>query len=66
MTKTNESPGGALRVGIVGYGEAGGFHDEHLTAAGAQVIGAVTSRELDADRRRFRSLADMLPEKWTR
>jgi predicted dehydrogenase len=52
---------GALRVGIVGYGEAGAFHARHLVAAGADVVGAVTTRELDSERRRFDSLTEMLP-----
>ena len=51
----------ALRVGIVGYGEAGVFHARYLVAAGAEVVGAVTTRELDSGRRRFDSLAEMLP-----
>ncbi len=51
----------ALRVGIVGYGEAGVFHARHLVAAGAEVVGAVTTRELDSAHRRFESLAAMLP-----
>lgn len=50
-----------LRVGIVGYGEAGAYHARHLVAAGAEVVGAVTSRELDVGRQRFGSLAEMLP-----
>ena len=49
-----------LRVGIVGYGEAGAFHARHLVAAGAEVVGAVTTRELESGRRRFGSLAEML------
>ena len=51
----------ALRVGIVGYGEAGVFHARHLVAAGAEVVGAVTTRGLDSGHRRFESLAEMLP-----
>lgn len=54
--------GGELAVGIVGYGEAGRFHAAHLTRAGARIVGAVTRRELDSGLRRFRSMADMLPD----
>ncbi len=53
--------GRALRVGIVGYGEAGVFHARHLVGAGAEVVGAVTSRALDSGRRRFHSVSEMLP-----
>ena len=51
----------ALRFGIVGYGEAGEFHARHLLGAGANVVGAVTSRELDSGRRRFDTVSAMLP-----
>jgi len=49
-----------LRVGIVGYGEAGVFHARYLVPAGAEVVGAVTTRALDSGHRRFESLAEML------
>ncbi len=33
-----------LRVGVVGFGEAGQIHVRHLQSAGAEVVGIVTRR----------------------
>jgi len=51
----------ALRVGIVGYGEAGRLHAAHLSRAGAQVVGFVTRREIDCGFPRYVSVESMLP-----
>src|SRR5262249_52749692 len=50
-----------LRVGIVGYGEIARAHERALAAAGAHVVGAVTSRPLGPDLQRFASLGEMIP-----
>lgn len=50
------------RVGIVGWGEIAGYHARHLRAAGARVAGAVTTRNLPDDVRRYPTLAAMLPD----
>jgi predicted dehydrogenase len=51
----------ALRVGIVGYGEAGRLHAAHLSRAGADVVGIVTGREIDGSILRYPSVESMLP-----
>lgn len=51
----------ALRVGIVGYGEAGRLHAAHLSRAGARVVGVVTRREIDCGFPRHSSLESLLP-----
>jgi predicted dehydrogenase len=55
-------PSGSLRVGIVGYGEIARYHARHLSAAGAQLVGFVTSRTAPPGVARYASLTDMLPD----
>lgn len=50
-----------LRVGLVGYGEIAQYHERHLRAAGACVVGAVTRRETSPGVRRYHALEAMLP-----
>lgn len=50
-----------LRVGLVGFGEIAQYHRRHLTAAGASVVGAVTTRETGS-LTRYSTLAAMLPD----
>ena len=50
-----------LRVGMVGFGEIAQYHRRHLTAAGASVVGAVTTRETGS-LTRYSTLAAMLPD----
>jgi predicted dehydrogenase len=52
----------SLRVGIVGYGDIAQYHARHLTAAGACVVAAVTTRPLPPDIRRYPSLSAMLAD----
>lgn len=52
----------SLRAGIVGYGEIAGYHARHLAAAGAQLVGVVTSRSVPPSLLRYSSLTDMLPD----
>jgi predicted dehydrogenase len=52
----------SLRAGIVGYGEIAGYHARHLAAAGARVVGVVTTRAAPPELVRYESLAAMLPE----
>ena len=50
------------RIGIVGWGDIAAYHARHLSAAGADVTGAVTSRVLPEGVQRYPSLAAMLPD----
>ena len=52
----------SLRVGVVGWGDAGRIHAKHLSAHGARLVGVVSRRPLDSDFPWFRSLEDILPE----
>lgn len=51
----------ALRIGIVGAGEIARFHERHLRAAGALIVGAV-SRRPRPDMRTYPALSALLPE----
>ncbi|MCY4364552.1 MAG: Gfo/Idh/MocA family oxidoreductase [Gammaproteobacteria bacterium] len=52
----------SLRVGIVGWGDAGRIHAKHLAAHGARLVGVVSRRPPGTDFPWFRSLEDILPE----
>ena len=52
----------SLRVGVVGWGDAGRIHAEHLSAHGARLVGVVSRRPPGSDFPWFRSLEDILPE----
>lgn len=52
----------SLRVGVVGWGDAGRIHARHLVAHGACLVGVVSRRPPGTEFRWFRSLEDILPE----
>ena len=52
----------SLRVGVVGWGDAGRIHARHLAAHGALVVGVVSRRPPGSETSWFRSLEDILPE----
>jgi len=53
----------SLRVGVIGFGEAGQIHLRHLQAAGAQVVGIVSRRrKLKAGFPIYESLSLLLPK----
>ena len=52
----------SLRVGVVGWGDAGRIHARHLAVHGARVVGIVSRRPPGTDIPWFRSLEDILPE----
>ena len=52
----------SLRVGVVGWGDAGRIHAKHLAAHGARLVGVVSRRPPGSDFPWFRSLEDILPE----
>lgn len=52
----------SLRVGVVGWGDAGRIHARHLAAHGAQVAGLISRRPPGIEIPWFRSLEDLLPE----
>ena len=52
----------SLRVGVVGWGDAGRIHAKHLAWHGARLVGVVSRRPPGSDFRWFRSLEDILPE----
>ena len=52
-----------LRVGVVGFGEAGQIHVRHLQRAGVEIVGVVTRRpDLNRGLRIYPSLSALLPE----
>ena len=52
-----------LRVGVVGFGEAGQIHVRHLQSAGAKVVGIVTRRpDMKRDFPIYPSLSALLPD----
>ena len=52
----------SLRVGVVGWGDAGRIHAKHLSEHGARLVGVVSRRPPGSDFPWFRSLEDILPE----
>ena len=52
----------SLRVGVIGWGDAGRIHARHLAVHGARLVGIVSRRPPGADIPWFRSLEDILPE----
>ena len=52
----------SLRVGVVGWGNAGRIHAKHLAAYGARLVGVVSHRPPETDFTWFSSLDDILPE----
>ena len=52
----------SLRVGVVGWGDAGRIHAKHLVAHGARLVGVVSRRPPGSNFPWFRSLEDILPE----
>ena len=51
----------SLRVGIVGWGDAGRIHAKHLEAHGARLVGIVSLRPPGSAVPWFRSMDDLLP-----
>jgi len=52
-----------LRVGVVGFGEAGQIHVRHLQSAGAEVVGIVTRRhDIKRDFPIYPSVSALLPD----
>lgn len=52
----------SLRVGVIGWGDAGRIHARHLATHRARVVGIVSRRPPGTEIPWFRSLEDILPE----
>ena len=51
----------SLRVGVVGWGDAGRIHTKHLSAHGARLVGVVSRRSPGSALPWYHSLEDLLP-----